>query len=171
MNNELSISPGPPSSTLQHTSIVRFFLSRSQGISVPCPSEAVLLAEVSGWTADVVGPPLPVGPTLPVVLVPLPLLSVAAGMAAVNGPVRTAVLHVAAVFAPVGGNTDAAAPPMAVGLAGIATAPIAAMVPIAAALPRTAESLAAMDLFAAILHSAAPSVAVLQSAHPPTCSI
>ena len=121
---------------------------------------------------------LPVVPTLPVVLVPVPLLSVAAGMAAVNCPVRTAVLHVAAVFAPVGGNTDAAAPPMAVGLAGIATAPIvvpmaalAAMVPIAAALPRTAESLAAMDLFAAILHSAAPSVAVLQSAHPPTCSI
>ena len=83
----------------------------------------------------------------------------------------SALLHVAAVFAPPGGDTDAAATPMAVGLAGIATAPIAAMVPIAAALPRTAESLAAMDLFAAILHSAAPSVAVLQSAHPPTCSI
>ena len=92
----------------------------------------------------------------------------------VNGPVRTAVVHVAAVFAPAGANTDAGAPPMAAGLAGIATAPIvapmaalAAMVPIAAALPRNAASLAAIDPFAAALQSAAPSVAVLQSAPSP----
>ena len=106
---------------------------------------------------------LPVGPTLPVVLVHVPLPLVAAGMAAMNGTARTALLHVAAVFAPPGGNTDAAATPMAVVLAGIATAPIVApMAALAAMVP-----IAAMDPFAAVLQYAAPSVAVLQSAQSP----